>query len=84
MIEKDLPENIRESKILSADHIALLACVAEIPLIDLLFDDNRLKNIFQYYSINPDDMERELHYYAKELLDAGKIDAAWQVLLALN
>jgi hypothetical protein len=29
-------------------------------------------------------MEKELHYYAKELLDSGKVAEAWQVLLALN
>jgi hypothetical protein len=29
-------------------------------------------------------MEKELHLYAKELLDDGKVKAAWQVLLALN
>ena len=27
-------------------------------------------------------MEAELHIYAKELLDAGKLYEAWQVLLA--
>ena len=32
--------------------------------------------------INPDDMEKELHYYAKKLLDEGKVQEAWQVLLA--
>jgi hypothetical protein len=29
-------------------------------------------------------MEKELHIYAKELLDAGKVQEAWQVLLSLN
>jgi hypothetical protein len=29
-------------------------------------------------------MEKELHSYAARLLDEGKINAAWQVLLALN
>jgi hypothetical protein len=27
-------------------------------------------------------MDKELHSYAKELLDAGKVNEAWQVLLA--
>ena len=27
-------------------------------------------------------MDKELHTYAKELLDAGKVNEAWQVLLA--
>jgi hypothetical protein len=29
-------------------------------------------------------MEKELHMYAKQLLDKGKVQEAWQVLLALN
>jgi hypothetical protein len=36
----------------------------------------------QYFSINPADMETELHRYAAQLLNAGNITAAWQVLLA--
>ena len=32
--------------------------------------------------INPDEMEKELHRYAKKLLDDGKVTEAWQVLLA--
>lgn len=48
----------------------------------LLFEDDRLKNIIQYYSINPDEMEKELHLYAKELLEKRKVDEAWQVLLS--
>jgi hypothetical protein len=54
-----------------------------MPMVDPAFDDDRLKNIIQYYSINPDEMEKELHLYAKELLDIGKVTAAWQVLLAI-
>ena len=61
-----------------------LANVHDMPVIDPAFDDDKLKNIIQYYSINPDEMEKELHRYAKELLDKGDVSAAWQVLLALN
>ncbi len=56
----------------------------ELPVIDPAYHDERLRNIFQYYSINPEEMERELHLYATELLDAGNIDAAWQVLLSVS
>ena len=48
----------------------------------LTFEDDKLKNIVQYFSINPTEMEYELHYYAKQLLDDGKVESAWQVLLA--
>ena len=79
-----LPESIRNSKILTGNDLGHLANVKEMPVIDPSFDDAHLKNIIQYYSINPDEMEQELHAYAKKLLEEGKIKEAWQVLLALN
>ena len=48
----------------------------------LAFNDDTLKNIIQYYSINPEELDIELHRYAKKLLDTGKLQEAWQVLLA--
>ena len=53
-----------------------------MPVIDPSFDDEHLKNIFQYYSINPSEMEKEIHLYAAKLLNDGKVTEAWQVLLA--
>jgi flavin reductase (DIM6/NTAB) family NADH-FMN oxidoreductase RutF len=79
-----LPAPIRESRILSGNHLGQLANVHELPLVDPAFHDLRLQQIFQYYAITPEEMEKELHHYAVELLDAGKVAAAWQVLLALN
>ena len=79
-----LPESIRNSNILTGNNLGLLANVHELPFVDATFNDDKLKNIIQYFSINPDDMEKELHTYAKELLDGGKVQQAWQVLLALN
>jgi flavin reductase (DIM6/NTAB) family NADH-FMN oxidoreductase RutF len=77
-----LPSSIRNSKILTGNNLGQLANVQKMPVIEPSFDDPHLKNIIQYYSINPDEMERELHGYAKKLLDEGKIKEAWQVLLA--
>ena len=77
-----LPESIRNSKMRGGNNLGQLANVNEMPFIDPAFDDDKLKNIIQYYSINPDDMDIELHRYAKELLDAGKVNEAWQILLA--
>ena len=77
-----LPDSIRNSKILSGNNLGQLANVHEMPFIDAGFEDENLKSIIQYYSLNPDDMESELHIYAKKLLATGKIKEAWQVLLA--
>ncbi len=78
-----LPENIRNSNILTGNDLGHLANVQEVPVIEPSFEDIHLKDIIQYYSLNPDDMERELHVYAKKLLAEGKVKEAWQVLLAL-
>jgi len=77
-----LPESIRNSKILTGNNLGQLANVHEMPFVDPAFSDDKLKNIIQYFSINPDEMDKELHKYAKELLDAGKVIEAWQILLA--
>jgi flavin reductase (DIM6/NTAB) family NADH-FMN oxidoreductase RutF len=77
-----LPESIRNSEILNGNDLGHLANVREMPVIEPSFDDTHLKNIIQYYSMNPDEMEKELHAYAKKLLAEGKVKEAWQVLLA--
>jgi hypothetical protein len=78
-----LPGPIRNSKILSGNNLGQLANSKEIPPIDPAWQDERLKNIIQYFSISPEEMENELHIYAKELLNAGRVKDAWQVLLTL-
>lgn len=79
-----LPENIRSSPILSGNDLGQLANVQEMPAIDASFDDDHLKQIIQYYNLNPDEMETELHKYAKSLLKKDKVKQAWQVLLATS
>lgn len=77
-----LPLSIRHSQVLSGNHLGQLANVHELPAIHPAFDNSHLKQIVQYYSVNPDEMEKELHRYARTLLDEGKVQDAWQVLLA--
>jgi flavin reductase (DIM6/NTAB) family NADH-FMN oxidoreductase RutF len=77
-----LPHGIRNSIVLTGNHLGMLGNVHDMPVIDPAFGDDRLKNIIQYYSISPVEMEKELHLYAKELLNEGKVVEAWQILLA--
>lgn len=79
-----LPAGIRNSSILTGNNLGQLGNVHEYPVIDPAFEDTHLKHIIQYYSINPADMERELHRYARKLLERGEVQAAWQVLLAVD
>lgn len=77
-----LPPAIRESNILTGNHLARLANVSEIPSIEPSFHDEKLTQIFQYFAIDPEELEKELHQHAGSLLDQEKTDEAWQVLLA--
>ena len=51
-----LPAGIRKSTILSGNHLGILASVHDMPNIDPGFDDERLKNIIQYFSVSPAEM----------------------------
>ena len=77
-----LPESIRNSKLLTGNNLGQLANVNEMPFVDPTFNDDKLKHIIQYFSINPDELDLELHRYAAALLDEGMVTEAWQVLLA--
>lgn len=79
-----LPQSIRNSMILTGNNLGQLGNVHEMPVIDPSFDDVHLKEIVQYFSNNPEEMDKELHKYAKKLLDEGSVAEAWQVLLADN
>lgn len=76
-----LPASIRNSKLLTGNHLGQLANVQSVPDIDPAFTDEKVTHIAQYFSINPEDMEQELHRHAAALLDQQQVDRAWQVLL---
>jgi hypothetical protein len=80
-LQQILPESIAKSKVFTGDDLAALAGVP-MPEINPAYDDDTLKNIIQYYYISPDEMEKELHIHAQSLLRLGKVQEAWQVLLA--
>lgn len=77
-----LPQSVRNSSILTGNNLGQLGNVHEYPVVDNTFEDDQLKQIIQYFSLNTEEMEKELHKYAKKLLDEGKVQQAWQVLLA--
>jgi flavin reductase (DIM6/NTAB) family NADH-FMN oxidoreductase RutF len=79
-----LPENIRNSKILTGNHLGQLANLHDMPVINPAFNDAHLKQIVAYFAHSPAEMEQELHVYAKKLLEQNRVEDAWQVLLALN
>ena len=76
-----LPEAIRNSRILTGNHLGQLANVNDLPSINPTFENEHLKQIVQYYNLDPKEMETETHKLAASLLNNGNVDDAWQVLL---
>jgi flavin reductase (DIM6/NTAB) family NADH-FMN oxidoreductase RutF len=77
-----LPAAIRNSKILSSNHLGQLANVHDMPVVDPNFENDALKQIVQYFNIDPVEMETETHKLAAKFLNNGNVNDAWQVLLA--
>jgi flavin reductase (DIM6/NTAB) family NADH-FMN oxidoreductase RutF len=77
-----LPASIKNSKILTGNHLGQLANVHDMPTVDPAFENDALKQIVQYYNLDPVEMEIETHRLAGKLLDEGSVSNAWQVLLA--
>jgi flavin reductase (DIM6/NTAB) family NADH-FMN oxidoreductase RutF len=76
-----LPEGIRLSKVLTGNHLGVLGNYTAVPIIDEAFSDKHLNELLSRSYTNSEERINALHTYAKELLDANKIDQAWQVLL---
>src|SRR5690606_22787181 len=77
-----LPERIRNSSILSGNDLGQLANVESLPVIDPAYTNEDLAKIVQYFSLNSEDMELEIHKLAAKLLREGRLEEAWQVLLS--
>ena len=77
-----LPAALKNSRILTGNHLGLLANVHDMPVVNPAFENEKLKQIVLYYNLDPREMETETHRLAASLLDAADTEAAWQVLLA--
>jgi hypothetical protein len=77
-----LPECIRNSDRLSGNQLARLASLAEVQKADDHFRDERMGALLLY--MKGESLAEKLHDYARELMDDGKIEQAWQVLLGYD
>lgn len=78
----NLPDSIRNSRILTGNNLGLLGNSTSIPVVDTVLYDDRLTHILRDNSNDEQTRTTALHQYAKELLDDGDVHKAWQVLLA--
>ncbi len=76
-----LPLAIKNSIILSGNHLGQLANVHDIPVINATFENEELKQIVQYYSLHPKEMEEETHRLAAKFLNENNVIEAWKILL---
>jgi flavin reductase (DIM6/NTAB) family NADH-FMN oxidoreductase RutF len=77
-----LPEAIRNSQVLTGNNLGMLGNVTSIPVVSEQITDDHLLQILRDNTHNETAKTVALHQYAKELLDTGKVDKAWQVLMA--
>ena len=77
-----LPENIRNSNILTGNNLGMLGNSTAVPVVSEMLYDDRLTTIMQGYETDEAGLRNALHMYAKELLDKGDVEKAWQVLMA--
>ncbi|MBL7711247.1 MAG: flavin reductase family protein [Chitinophagaceae bacterium] len=75
-----LPDNVKHSKILTGNDLGILGNCTEIPVTTEITNDGRLEQILSDFA-DRGQREEALQHYAKDLLDEGDIEKAWQVLL---
>lgn len=82
-----LPESIRNSKVLTGNHLARLANVSFIPDRETLGryqHEESIQNLQRKYANDQETLERERHKLAKEFLEIGETEKAWAALLLSN
>lgn len=81
-----LPEDIRQSNILSGNDLGKLAGVEELPNETDVNEYKliELSDLFVTLEDEPEQLEKALHERAKELLNENKLEEAWKTLLSFN
>lgn len=82
-----LPENIRKSNILTGNNLGQLGNVEKQPSKEevLSFKNSQsMTDILKTYGARIPAGSKELHEIAKALLEDGKVDEAWKILLSEN
>jgi flavin reductase (DIM6/NTAB) family NADH-FMN oxidoreductase RutF len=80
-----LPEPIRHSKILTGNHLGQLGNVEKMPSAEEIRDyvsKGAINEAFELYGKDMNKLDVHLHHIAAGLLEEGKVDEAWKVLLS--
>ena len=82
-----IPESIRFSEILTGNNLGQLGNVERLPEAEAITaykNSTDFKSAIEKHGKNEGELKKQLHLQAKKLLDAGKVEEAWKVLLAVN
>jgi len=81
-----IPEQIRNSDILTGNNLGQLGNVEKLPDETSVNEYKllELSDLFIQHEKNTKALKSALHKHAKELLDKGSIDDAWKTLLSFN
>lgn len=81
-----LPEDIRNSSVLTGNDLGILVGIDEIP-DETSVNEYKLLELSDFFislESKPKELELALHQHAKELIQKNKIKEAWMTLLAFN
>ncbi len=79
-----LPDSIRNSPVLTGNNLGQLANIEKIPAheeIEKVYNNSEIRNLIYRLETDPENLLVQLHTKAKLLLDAGKVEEAWKILL---
>ena len=79
-----LPPAIRHSHILTGNNLGMLGNCTSIPVVSDPMEDERLLTILRSNTHDSNARKEAIHLYAKELLDSGAVQKAWEVLLSAD
>lgn len=80
-----IPEYIRNSNVLTGNNLGQLGNVEKLPSSEEIMRYKRsgaIEKAFETYGERMPDIDNHIHHVAKALLDNGKVEEAWKVLLS--
>lgn len=82
-----IPENIRESDILTGNDLGKLGNSETLPTaeeVNTFREQPGIKRIFEVHKKDRNELEKIIHKNAKQMLDAENVADAWKLLLSLE
>jgi flavin reductase (DIM6/NTAB) family NADH-FMN oxidoreductase RutF len=79
-----MPDNVKHSEVLTGNHLGKLGNISKLPLAEEVADYANTKSMQDFkkrFSLDISSYQYHLHEFARNLLDEGKVQEAWKVLL---